>query len=337
VATALIAAAIPSLSSAAAGNSGQAAGPPKAEETNSLELMRTYLQLQEQLHQAQLSIEETRKEARETAAKTTEALTAQLQTIEAALGSQRARELEAMQSSNRVMLVMAGSFAGIGLIAMVLMAIFQWRTIHGLAGISAVLPNMRVLGPGSGPPALGPGEPQAVSAIGGESTVRLLTALDQLEQRIHGLERGGRPALNAGEPKPDAKGNGAGGHGPQSSEAIAAQAAEQPLSKSQVRDLLSKGQLLLDQDDPTAALLHFEQALSLSPGDPEGFVKKGAALERLGRLGEALECYDMAITADDSLTIAYLHKGGLCNRLEKFTEALECYEKALRTQEAQST
>jgi tetratricopeptide (TPR) repeat protein len=50
-------------------------------------------------------------------------------------------------------------------------------------------------------------------------------------------------------------------------------------------------------------------------------------------LKEAIECYDRAIAADSSMTIAYLHKGGLFNRLERFSEALQCYELALRTQE----
>jgi len=71
--------------------------------------------------------------------------------------------------------------------------------------------------------------------------------------------------------------------------------------------------------------------LALSPNHPEALVKKGTALERLKKLNEAFECYDRAIAADGSMTIAYLHKGGLCSRLERFKEALDCYEKALRT------
>jgi len=56
-------------------------------------------------------------------------------------------------------------------------------------------------------------------------------------------------------------------------------------------------------------------------------------LEKLEKLDEAVECYDRAIAADNSMTIAYLYKGGLFNRMERFNEALECYEQALRTQE----
>ncbi len=59
-------------------------------------------------------------------------------------------------------------------------------------------------------------------------------------------------------------------------------------------------------------------------------------MERLRKPSEAIECYDRAIAADDSMTIAWLYKGGLFNRMERFSEALECYEQALRTQEKQS-
>ena len=71
----------------------------------------------------------------------------------------------------------------------------------------------------------------------------------------------------------------------------------------------------------------------LEPNHPEALVKKAVALERLRKLDEAIACYDQAIAADGSMTVAYLYKGGLFNRMERFGEALECYEKALHTQE----
>ena len=74
-------------------------------------------------------------------------------------------------------------------------------------------------------------------------------------------------------------------------------------------------------------------ALGLDPKHAEALVKKGGALEKLGRMDEAIACYDRAIEANNSLTIAYLQKGGLFNRLARYDEALQCYEQALRTQE----
>jgi len=71
----------------------------------------------------------------------------------------------------------------------------------------------------------------------------------------------------------------------------------------------------------------------LLPKHAEALVKKGGALEMLGRLDDAIACYDRAIEADSSMTIAYLHKGGLFNRMARYDEALQCYERALQTQE----
>jgi tetratricopeptide (TPR) repeat protein len=73
--------------------------------------------------------------------------------------------------------------------------------------------------------------------------------------------------------------------------------------------------------------------IALDSTNPEAFVKKGMALERLGKLDEAIDCYDRAIALDDSMTMAYLSKGGVFNRLERYGEALQCYEQALRAQQ----
>ena len=91
--------------------------------------------------------------------------------------------------------------------------------------------------------------------------------------------------------------------------------------------------MLLDAQDPEKALECFDLALGMEPKHAEALVKKGGALEKLGRTDEAIACYDRAIAANSALTIAHLHKGGLFNRLARYDEALQCYEQALRTQE----
>jgi tetratricopeptide (TPR) repeat protein len=311
--------------------------PPVAamEVTNAEEVIRSYLQLQEQLHLTQLAVEQNRKEARDATVQATEALASRLQGIEQALASQRARDLDLMQSNNRVMLIVAGSFATLGFVAMVLMAYFQWRTVNGLAEISAGLPTARALGAGSAIPALGPGDAHLMAGGPAEqSNLRLLGAMEQLEKRLYDLEHTSRPPANrAAEP----------GAGPTngSDELVSPNGSSQgspgdvsgSFDGSRVSMLLGKGQSMLHLDDAEGALACFDEALALEPDNTETLVKKGAALERLQRLSEAIGCYDRAIAADNSMTIAYLHKGGLFNRMERFNEALECYEKALRTQE----
>ena len=57
--------------------------------TNSQEILRAYLQLQEQLHVTQLAVEQNRKEARDTATQSSEALASRLQAIEQMMVSER--------------------------------------------------------------------------------------------------------------------------------------------------------------------------------------------------------------------------------------------------------
>jgi tetratricopeptide (TPR) repeat protein len=305
----------------------------QVEEPSSQEVLRAYLQLQEQLHATQLSIEENQREAKESAAKSAEALNNRMDMLEHAISAQRSSELETMQSSNRVMVIVAGAFAVIGFIAMLLMAYFQWRTVNGLAQLSTVLPAPRGLGPGPALAALGPGDDLPVSTDAAEqSNLRLLGALEHLEKRLYQIEH--TPAAPAEiaatdaahAPKPNSQTN---GHSPGNG-AEPATAGATPIP-----ELLREGEMLLNRDDAQGALGRFESALALDPANAEALVKKGSALERLQKLDEALDCYNQALAADNSMTIAYLHKGGLCNRLERFQEALDCYERALQSQEKQ--
>lgn len=301
-----------------------AAATVSAEETNAHETLRAYLQLQEQLHATELAIERNRKAAEAASAETAKAFGARLEDIEQALIRQRAQELEAMQSANRIMLIVAGSFAALGLLAMLFMAYFQWRTINRLAEFSAAWPAAHALGPGASFPALGAGEAGVVAEGPAEhSNQRLTGALERLEQRICRLEHTSPPPLQDGS-LPDRNSN----HAPP-----APNGAETSPEAANITMLLGKGQSLLNLDQADEALACFDQVLALDPNHAEALVRKGAALERLRKLDEAIACYDRAIAADTSLTVAYLYKGGLYNRMERFNEALECYEQALRTQE----
>lgn len=304
--------------------------------TNNQEILRAYLQLQEQLHLTQLAVEQNRKEARDTITQTSDALAGRLQGIEQMMASERSRELESMQSSNRVLLILAGTFAGVGFLAMLLSSIFQWRTVNKLAQMPNSFPA-QALGGSPGPKELGTGDHVVSVSPAETSSLRLLTAVESLEHRLHQLEHSTGPSL-----APGAAGNGTERAGvsaengvsvrPVSVETVPADRTDRH-QNPQVLSLLGKGQSMLSLDDPHGAITCFEEALQLEPQNAEAWVRKGTALERLQQLDEAIGCYDHALRADPSLTVAYLHKGGLFNRMEKFSEALECYEKALRTQE----
>jgi tetratricopeptide (TPR) repeat protein len=286
--------------------------------TNTQDLIQSYLQVQEQLHATQLAIERARRESDASLAHSAEQLELRLKQIESALNQQRASELGAMQSANRVMLLVAGSFAGAGLVAMLLTAYFQWRTVSRMAELSTVLPAaLRALPAPPSVAALAAGPDAAMPLPAGSAeraNTRLLESLSRLEKRILELEFTARPGLNGVQ----ANGNGSG----------------QPSGANErFAELISSGQALLEADQPQEALTQFDAALELVPKHPETLVKRGSALEKLHRMEEALEAYNRALEADNSLTIAYLQKGGLFNRMERFDDALECYEQALRAQE----
>lgn len=304
----------------------------KPEEPNLQDMLRAYLQVQEQLHATQLSIEHSRKDADAAAAETSRLFAGRLQAIEQTLAVQRTQELEAMQNSNKVMLLVAGLFALLGFLAMLFMAYFQWRTISRLAEISAALPVAHALGSASPLAALGVRDTPVVTVGPAErSSQQLLGALEQLEKRIHQLEHTPTPPLHKSASLGQTAATLASPNGGPPAAAAADTAAAPEAAR--ITLLLGKAQSLLNLDQPEEALACYDQALTLEPNHAEALVKKGAALERLRKLDEAIACYDQAIAADGSMTVAYLYKGGLFNRMERFGEALECYEQALHTQE----
>ena len=296
----------------------------ESESSVSNDTLRAYLQLQEQMHEARLAIEQTRQQAEEAASRNAAALAEQLRQVEATLANQRMQE-------TRFTIVVLSIFGGVSFLAVVLTAFFQWRTVSRLTDGSAASAAVRSRGPAPAVPALGFSENQLIPAGSvDEPNLRLLGAIERLERRIVELEQAaGVPS--AGHPA-EAIGDAANGRLPQG--ALSPGAADAAM---QVKLLLEKGQSLLSEDKPEAAVGYFDEVLTLDPKNAEALVKKGAALEKMRKLQEAIECYDRAIAADNSMTIAYLHKGGLYNRMERFGEAVECYEQALRTQERRGT
>jgi tetratricopeptide (TPR) repeat protein len=304
------------------------AGMPQ-ENLGSNDVLRAYLQLQEQLHDTQLSIDRGRQEAQAAAAQDATALSNRLQAIEQTLIAQRAGELDTAQRTNHLLITIVGVFAAIGFMAALLTAYFQWRAVARLADISAALSVGRGLAfPSTA--ALAAGEHEVLSNGSVEqSNARLVGLVQQLEKRIAELEH--TAALPLQEAAPSTNGNGGVLEAPQPHPELALDSTGDGQGTPLAR-LLERGQGLLNER-PEEALAVFDEILATEPNHAEALVKKGTALEKMRQPQEALECYDRAIAADGSLTIAYLHKGGLCSRLEKYGEAMECYERALHTQE----
>ncbi len=333
------------LSASFASCAEESATPPptsidRLEQTNSQELLEAMLQLQGQLRANQLAIEQNEREAKEATAHNAEALSNGFGKIENAFSAQQedfsarsTRELEAMKSSNRALLIVACTFAAIALLAMVVTGYFQWRMSNVWADLSSVFPMARSLARGSTVAALG-GDGQPLVPLGPveNSNLRLLAAIEQLDKRIQDLEHISKPAVKGPDPVLLS--------GDDHDQAAASKPgttrdSDQTATTGDARisELLQQGHARLKENDLEAGLRCFDEVLVLNPNHSEALVRKGATLERMKKHDEAFECYDRAIAADDSMTIAYLYKGGLCNQLDRFKEALECYEKALKTQD----
>jgi len=67
---------------------------------------------------------------------------------------------------------------------------------------------------------------------------------------------------------------------------------------NQIKDLVEKAKILLENNDFEEALGFFEQALLMDQNDPELWNHKGVALRSMGRYDEALECFNKSLELD---------------------------------------
>ncbi|HEY5232042.1 MAG TPA: tetratricopeptide repeat protein [Verrucomicrobiae bacterium] len=265
--------------------------------TNADSVANSLVQLQAQLHAAQLQIEQGREENSALAQSNSDAMNARIAQLEQAISTQRAGDAEVARRTQQLTLYLIGSFGFAGLAILLLMGYFQWRAFSQLAQTSSHHAAMLEAGEGVHQLAA-PGRATVET-----SNARLLDVVGRLEKRILELEGGGRLLA-----EPPAKSN----------------------------DLLADGQKFLDANEPQKALECFEKFLAVQPQNGEALVKKASALEKLGRADEALAFCDRAISTDALLVTAHLHKGGLLNKLGRYEESLKCYEQAMLVQDKKS-
>jgi len=298
---------------AAETNSVSPAPAPSAADAMTQNLVNGYLQIQEQLHNTQLALEDSRREAKQNA----DGMVARMQALEQTIATQRANEVELAQRNQDFTLMLGGAFGLTVLAAVLFMAWLQWRAVSRLVELAAVRQSEFLSG-GS-----------AASLVSGaaveQSNARLFSSVDSLQKRILELEQTSRGVLAEKIPSTTTTASAVSEHKNGNSTSSDREEC--------IANLLVEGQSQLDAHNPEKALECFEVALGLDSKHIDALVKKGGALEKLGRTDEAIVCYDRAIEANDSATIAYLQKGGLFNRLARYDEALRCYEQALRTQE----
>jgi tetratricopeptide (TPR) repeat protein len=306
------------------------------DELSQAELMRSYLQVRDQLHATQLAIAHSRAETEATARAQATAIAEKLEAIKSAMeaerqrvqidtlraNAERERQHIEVQRSNRTVLWVAVGFGAIGLLAMLFMPLVQLRTINRISEIA----SQRAPGPTSAELLThdSDGLPGQAVAL---SSQRLMTVIERMEKRIFELEHTAVHPLPAATTLDVKATNGSDA----SAHATSATSAtdQSPL----ITMLLGKGKFLISTNKAKEAVACYDEILRIDSSHAEALVKKGAALERLKQDDAALRCYDRAIEVNKKLTLAYLSKAGVCNRLGRYDEAMECYEQALQTEE----
>lgn len=304
---------------------------------------------QGELRLSQQAIDQLRREIEQSAARNSEAINSSLSLIEPTLARLHDRQMEAVQSSNRTILIVAGIFAAVGFLGLIFITLILVRAIGRFSEMAVMAgPRGHLLGPGQMAGALGAGEMMASRPGAAEqASQRFQGAIEQLQKRILELEHSAqaeptetpvaRPAVKnlptaiKSNVQPVAATLDIQSLLP-TSDASAHSGVEPAAPASRASLLLGKGQALLNLDAAEPALQCFDEVLSLEPNNAEALVKKGMTLEKLQDWEQALEYYNRAIAADNSMTVAHLYRGGVCNRLQRYREALESYEQALRTE-----
>ena len=148
-----------------------------------------FLQIQEQLHAAQLAIQQNQQSASDAVKSNTDLLAARLQALEDSVATQRSNEAEAAHKTQQLTLLLVGIFGLAGLVILLLMVYLQSRAVTQMAQISAqqqaALANASTVHQLAAPG----------RATVETSNLQLLDVVGQLKARINELEVSQQKAL----------------------------------------------------------------------------------------------------------------------------------------------
>jgi tetratricopeptide (TPR) repeat protein len=266
-----------------------------AAETNSMftnvdAVVNGYLQIQAQLHDTQLALEQSREEARQSAADTA----ARIQALEQTIAAQRAGDLAMAQKNQQSMFMLAGAFGLTVLAAVLFMSYLQWRSVARLVEIAsrqdAVLASA-----GAVQQLVAPG--RATVEV---SNARLLDIVGQLEKKILELESGGRllaePAVKSADPLAEGQTFLDANEPRKALDCFEKFLSAQPQNPEA---LVKKASALEKLDRVDEALACCDRAIAADGALVTAYLYKGGLLNRLQRYDEALKCYEQAILARD--------------------------------------
>ncbi len=81
------------------------------------------------------------------------------------------------------------------------------------------------------------------------------------------------------------------------------------------------------------AIARLDEILAINPNYIDAWSEKGVALWGIGRLGEAIDCYNKAIELDQNNSETLINKGVALNALGKKDEAIATYDQAIMVNE----
>jgi len=89
------------------------------------------------------------------------------------------------------------------------------------------------------------------------------------------------------------------------------------------------GNALHEADDKDGALLEYEKAISLKPNFKEALVNKGAVLNEMGRVTDAIDVFKKALAIDPKDTKALVNYGNSLYAMQLYEQATKQYELAI--------
>lgn len=91
----------------------------------------------------------------------------------------------------------------------------------------------------------------------------------------------------------------------------------------------NRGNVRLSQNQPLAALADYDQAVALAPDQPDPYLNRGAALERLERWDDAIADYSRVLAINPKDAAAYNNRGNAKAGLGDWDAALVDYQQAV--------
>ena len=258
--------------------------------TNSDAVANGYLQIQMQLHDAQMALEKSREEVRQSAADTA----ARIQALEQTIAARHAADLDVAQKNQQSTFMLAGAFGLTVLAAVLFMAWLQWRSVARLVEIASR----------SGTALASAGAVQQLAAPGRAavevSNARLLDIVGQLEKKILDLENGGRllaaPVAKPADPLAEGQAFLDANEAQKALDCFEKLLAAQPQNPEA---LVKKASALEKLDRVEESLACCDSAIAADGAAVTAYLFKGGLLNRLQRYDEALKCYERAMLTRD--------------------------------------